>query len=65
LKRGLHEPVTALKRAKELVTAVFELQDKIVAPIANALDAQINLVEAQRVCSPTRCISIFKAWAGS
>jgi hypothetical protein len=65
LKRKLHEPGTALKGAKELVTALFEMQDKIVAPVANALDAQINAVEAQRVCSPTRCISIFKAWAGS
>jgi hypothetical protein len=65
LKRGLHEPGTALKGAKDLVTAIFEMQDKIVAPIADALEAQINALEAQRVCSPTRSISIFKAWAGS
>jgi hypothetical protein len=52
-----------LKGAKELVTAVFEMQDEIIAPIPNTLNAQINAVETQRVCSPTRCISIFKAWA--
>jgi len=54
-----------LKGAKELATAVFEMQDEIIAPIAIALNAQINAIETPRVCSPTRCTSIFKAWAGS
>jgi hypothetical protein len=43
------KPETALKGAKELVTALFEMQYEIVAPnCRRARRAQINAVEAQR-----------------
>jgi hypothetical protein len=54
-----------LKGAKDLVTAVFEMQDKIIAPMQMRSTPRSNAVETQQVYSPTQCISIFKAWAGS
>jgi TolB-like protein len=47
---------------------LFDMQDEIVARLANALNAQLASVEARRAeqaPSPTRWTSIFRVWLGS
>ena len=47
---------------------LFDMQDEIVARLANALNAQLAAAEARernRLRTPTRWTSIFKVWPGS
>ena len=54
------------ERFEKRVTDLFEMQDEIVARIANTLNAQLIAVEARRADrTRTQWTSIFKAWHGS
>ena len=47
---------------------LFDMQDEIVARLANALNTQLATAEARRAAqapTPTRRTSIFKVWPGS
>ncbi len=56
------------ERFDKPLTDLFEMQDEIVARLANALNAQLAAAEARRAeqaSIPIRWISIFRAWPGS
>ena len=56
------------ERFDKPVADLFDMQDEIVARLANALNAQLITAEArraERAPVPTRWTIIFKAWRGS
>jgi hypothetical protein len=59
-----HQP----KRFDKPLAELFDMQDEIVARLANALNAQFVAAEARRaekVPSPDSMDSIFRVWLGS